>query len=369
MTADAVVIGGGFYGTCIAIYLSRVRGLSNVLLVEAEDALLQRASYTNQARVHNGYHYPRSFTTAYRSRVNLPRFVNDWPAAVNTEFHKLYAIAKVGSKVTSAQFVRFCREIGAEVRPAEQTFAKLFNPALIERAFEVQEYGFDTRVLANWAEDELRSSGVEVNLGCRVNGVFLCEKTRLRVTHRDSNGSEAEIFTDNVLNCTYSGLNHLGGDFAGVSSGLKQEITEMALVDLPDSLRGISVTVMDGPFFSFMPFPARGLNTLSHVRYTPHLNWQDEAGRNPYSCLDSYPKDTRALRIIRDSARYVPHLSNARYVDSIYEIKTVLQKNEGNDGRPILFERSASTPGLISVLGGKLDNIYDVLEKLDEEKF
>ena len=69
---DAVVIGGGFYGTAIASYLVRTRGLRRVLLVEREPVLLSRASFHNQARVHNGYHYPRSFTTAYRSRVNLP---------------------------------------------------------------------------------------------------------------------------------------------------------------------------------------------------------------------------------------------------------------------------------------------------------
>ena len=37
---------------------------------------------------------------------------------------------------------------------------------------------------------------------------------------------------------------------------------------------------MCGPFFSLMPFPAAGLQTLSHVRYTPHFAWleRDHAG-------------------------------------------------------------------------------------------
>lgn len=72
MTAlDAVIIGGGFYGSAIAVYLAKQRGFKHIVLVEREDSLLKRASHNNQARVHNGYHYPRSFTTAYRSRVNL----------------------------------------------------------------------------------------------------------------------------------------------------------------------------------------------------------------------------------------------------------------------------------------------------------
>jgi len=60
---DAVIIGAGFYGSAIAIYLARERGLKNIVLIERESALMLRASYNNQARVHNGYHYPRSFTT------------------------------------------------------------------------------------------------------------------------------------------------------------------------------------------------------------------------------------------------------------------------------------------------------------------
>ena len=75
--ADAIIIGGGFYGSIIALYLKKIRGLKKVVLIEKEKSLLKRASYNNQARIHNGYHYPRSFTTAYRSRVNFPKFIND----------------------------------------------------------------------------------------------------------------------------------------------------------------------------------------------------------------------------------------------------------------------------------------------------
>ena len=69
-TADAVVVGGGFFGCKIAIELRR-RGFSHVVLCERESALMRRASYANQARVHNGYHYPRSLVTAERSRRNF----------------------------------------------------------------------------------------------------------------------------------------------------------------------------------------------------------------------------------------------------------------------------------------------------------
>ena len=73
--------------------------------------------------------------------------------------------------------------------------------------------------------------------------------------------------------------------------------------------------------------------------------------------------------MVRDVSRYLPAILNAKYVDSLFEIKTVLVKSEGDDGRPILFEKHQGLPGCYSILGGKIDNIYDVLARLDEEYF
>jgi hypothetical protein len=191
----------------------------------------------------------------------------------------------------------------------------------------------------------------------------------LQVSLAPNDGPEELIACRYVFNCTYSGLNQFKGDFPGTGTRLKQEITEMALVQAPPALEGLGITVMDGPFFSMMPFPARGLHTLSHVRYTPHMHWNDEPGTDPYQKLDRYERETRVDRMLRDVGRYLPAVLDAKYVDSLFEIKTVLVKNEGDDGRPILFERHSALPGCYSVLGGKIDNIYDVLEKLDAESF
>ncbi|MDP1871619.1 MAG: FAD-dependent oxidoreductase [Gallionella sp.] len=368
LAVDAVIIGGGFYGAAIAIYLAKQRGLKRVVLVERESALLTRASYNNQARVHNGYHYPRSYTTAFRSQVNLPRFVHDWPGAVKQDFTKLYAIARRNSKVTAKQFVRFCKEIGAKMEPADQSLRQLFEARLIEDIFVVEEYAFDSSMLARWAEQELNECGVEMRLGTSVKKIDYFNHF-LRVFLQDQEGGEAEIVSRYVFNCTYSGLNQFAGDFPGTSAALKQEITEMALMQAPPLLRNLGVTVMDGPFFSMMPFPARGLHTLSHVRYTPHNNWLDQPRLDPYQRMASYHCETRVERMMRDVSRYMPAIADAKYVESLFEVKTILVKNEGDDGRPILFERHSLMPNCYSILGGKIDNIYDVLEKLDAESF
>lgn len=360
-----VIVGGGFYGVSIAIYLAERYRIQDIQLIEAEGALLTRASYNNQARVHNGYHYPRSFTTAYRSRVNLPRFVRDWPQVVKQDFTKIYAIARRNSKVTSKQFERFCNEIGASIRPVPAGVKSLFEKTLIEDVFQVDEYAFDSSRLASLAQQELQRLGVKVRFHTTAVSILKAPGGLLDVVAR-SKDEEVQIRCQHLFNCTYAGINQLGGDFHGTATGLKHEITEMALMALPAQLQDLGITVMDGPFFSLMPFPARGLHTLSHVRYTPHLQWLDEPGVDPRRKLEQYDRQSRVDRMVRDVQRYLPSIAEARYVESLFEVKTVLQKNEGDDGRPILFERHEELPGCYSVLGGKIDNVYDCLEKIDE---
>lgn len=369
-TLDAVIIGGGFYGSVVAVYLARNRGLKKVILLEKEPKLLLRASYNNQARIHNGYHYPRSFITGFRSRVNLPRFLKDWPKVAKKDFVKLYAIARCNSKVTAKQFQRFCDDIGAKIEPAESTLKQLFDPRLIEDVFSVEEYAFDATRLADWAVQELRNSGVEVHYSTNAFAISRSPSDKwLTVGIQSNSGDASSITCRYVFNCSYSGLNQFSGDFPCTQTSLKQEVTEMAIIEAPQALKDIGITVMDGPFFSMMPFPALGQHSLSHVRYTPHFSWQDKKGIDPYIKLDNYDRATRFDRMIRDVSRYLPSAIRAKYLDSLFEVKTVLVKNEEDDGRPILFEKHEELPGCYSILGGKIDNIYDIFDKLDSEEF
>lgn len=360
MKHDAIIIGGGFYGCSLAIYLAQQKGLKNILILEQESKIMQRASYTNQARVHNGYHYPRSFTTAYRSRINLPRFVKHWPDAIVNDFEKLYAIPKTASKVTAKQFFRFCSEIGAEVSIANPKYSGLFDDRRTDQVYSVKEFAFDTSILAQYCVEDMEKAGIQLHLEERVTG-FTSTAQGCEINTNKSSYLSAFVF-----NCTYAGITHIPG-YPKVHTGIKQEITEMALLQVPKELEKVGITVMDGPFFSVMPFPARKLHTLSHVRYTPHTAWPDNNKVSPYEKLDKYPQETRVDRMIRDTARYLPCISNSEYRDSLFEVKTILQKNEGDDGRPILFNRHKEDSRCFSILGGKIDNIFDVFERMDNE--
>lgn len=365
---EALIVGGGFFGATIAEYLVLERGINEVTLVEREPELLCRASFANQARVHNGYHYPRSFVTAFRSRVNLPYFVRDHAEAVRKDFTKVYAIARSGSKVNARQFERFCLEIGADFELADNSLKSLFDAHFVEAVYRVQEYAFDATKLRERMQSALVRCGVDIRLDSAVKEVRpVGDQFEVKIVRGDI---EYCMRVKWVFNCTYSSLNHIGfTEGKAVRTALKHEIAELGLIRPPAELVSVGVTVMDGQFFSTMPFPALGLHTLSHVRYTPHDSWEDRMGLNPRARLEEYSKDSRLERMLRDVVRWMPCMRNAEPAGTMFEVKTVLVRNEADDGRPILFERHSQWPRFFSVLGGKLDNVYDILERLRAEKF
>ena len=357
---DAVIIGGGFYGCALAVFL-RQHGHQVMILEEGVD-LMTRASYVNQARIHNGYHYPRSFITAWRSLVNFPRFVLDFRESVDNSFEKIYAIARRGSKVNAFQFRQFCQNIGAPIRPASPSVKRLFNSDLIEDVFTVREFAFNAAVLRDLIRDKLKRLDVPVHFNTSAGHVEQADGDHLIVTLATGESIRAEA----VFNCTYAQINTVLHNSGLPLLPMKYEITELALIEPPTELRQLGITVMDGPFFSTMPFPAEGLHSLSHVRYTPHESWTDliDGYRNPYEYLARLDIHSNAPYMIRDAQRYLPALREAHHVQSLYEVKTVLMKNETDDGRPILCREDYGLKNLCLVMGGKIDNIYDVLKYL-----
>lgn len=360
-TYDVVIIGGGFYGLYLA---DRLAATQRVVVCERGPALMSRASYSNQARVHNGYHYPRSFLTAVRSRVNFPRFTAEFADAIHSSFRKVYAVARRGSKVTAAQFVESMRRIGAPIRSAPGPLTKLFDPAFIEASFLVEEAAFDAVKLCELLSSRALSAGVDIRLNTSVNRARRADADRLAVDIAGPSGSTT-IVARHVFNCAYSRLNEPNFASALPVVPLKHELAEMALVEVPDELRELGITVMDGPFFSLMPFPARGLHTLSHVRYTPHAQACDVEGTLHSGCktLERQPRNTAYAHMIRDAARYLPSIAKSSHRDSLWEIKTLLPRSETDDSRPILFRADHGLAGYHLVMGGKIDNVYDVAEE------
>ncbi|NJK72391.1 MAG: FAD-dependent oxidoreductase [Synechococcaceae cyanobacterium SM2_3_60] len=315
---DSVIIGGGFYGLYIAEYLARLG--QRVCLCEAEADVMQRASYVNQARVHNGYHYPRNTLTALRSRVLFPKFAHEFQDCIVTEFRNYYLVGKQLSKVTASQFERFCQRIGASLVADPSFLGNRLSRTLVEAVYHAPEYTFNSDRLKTTMLDRLGRTNITLALSTVV--LRVSEAAQGLAVLLQSPVGEQQIETRQVFNCTYAGMNRLNAQSNLPLLPLKHELTEICLMQVPESLEHVGLTLMCGPFFSLMPFPARGLHSLTHVRYTPHLAWTDTAAA-VYRTARWQPDRSAWKRMRQDVRRYLPSITDCEYRDSLWDLKTV----------------------------------------------
>ncbi|MDX7952950.1 FAD-dependent oxidoreductase [Lichenihabitans sp. Uapishka_5] len=357
---DVIVIGAGFYGCALAEHLAR-QGKS-VLVCEMGAMPLERASAVNQARVHTGFHYPRSFATALRSWHNFERFTRDYNEAVIRDFQMLYAIARYRTKVNARRFSGMFQAIGAPLRVASPAQKALFTPDLVEDVFACTEYAFDYTVMRRLLMERLAALPVTFAYRSKVTRVERRQEDVLAIRLEN----EPDIEAVQVFNVTYSQINAVLKSSGLERLPLKHELVEIALVKPPSELEGLAVTMMDGAFFSAMPYPAAQAYSLTHVRYTPHMTWTDEDDvPTPYDIAASVPHRTRWRHMMNDARRYMPALGQVTWQSSLFDVKTIPIRNERDDGRPILLQAHTELPGFHSVLGSKIDNIYDLFDAID----
>lgn len=355
---DALIVGGGFFGLCLALFLRSVT--RSILLVEAEPQLMERASRVNQARVHTGFHYPRSALTAGRSLILHRRFAQDFPTSIVDGFEMLYAVASRQSKVTAHRFHRMFADMGAPISVAKPGQRALFEPSRIAGVFSCREHAFDYTRLRGQLAGRADAAGIEIRPG--TSAVHLVDRgARARVTLSDG----SEIAASHVFDVTYSRINLLRHAAGLPLLPVKHEAAEVALIAPPPELERLGITVMDGPFFSAMPYPPAGLHSLTHVRYTPARSWTDDGkGLGEHARHDAgHEGESSARFMLQDAARYMPVMASAEWRRSMHEVKTVMLRSEGDDARPILYRRDPGSR-LTSILGAKLDNIYDLFDQV-----
>jgi glycine/D-amino acid oxidase-like deaminating enzyme len=354
-----VVVGGGFYGCSLAIHFAK-KG-ADVTLLEKNSDIMQMASYNNQARVHGGYHYPRSFLTARRSRENYSLFSDAYKPAIESSFKKLYVIAKKFSHINKGQFFNFCKKVEAPIELAPPAVKALFNSDLVEEVYGVEEMAFNAEILKAICITEIQKLKVKVKTDTKVEGIFAGNDSKLQAR------TSSETFeADQIYIAAYSATNRILFDSKLPLVPLKHEWTEMALIEPPSVLKNYGITLMDGPFWSMMPFPSTAWHTLSHVRYTPHSNWQDTLTKFADVQPGELERKSNAVKMIRDASRYCPSIEDSVYKNSLWETKSILPRSDSNDSRPILFLPHHGLKNLFVVLGGKIDNIFDIISEVDK---
>lgn len=371
MPYDKIIIGAGLYGLYAAHRCGRAG--DRVLVLEKDPGPFMRATYINQARVHMGYHYPRSYATAIKSAGYFQRFCRDYDFCLLKEFDQIYATSAHFSWTSAEDFRRFCRV--ADIRCDDVSPDKYFNPGQCDGAFLTTEYTYDAQILKERFLREIAAlPNVTIEYGQRPRSIQ-------RV------GSAWQVKTDSLtaeapflLNATYAGVNEIHAMMGFEPFKIKYELCEIILCTVDEKLKNTGITVMDGPFFSIMPFGCTGLHSLTSVTFTPHVTSHDSlptfacqqrsgglcTPNNLYNCNECPAKPASAWPMMSQLARkYLKPEYGFEYKGSLFSMKPILKASEIDDSRPTVIRQYEQDPMFVSVLSGKINTVYDLDEVLD----
>lgn len=372
MRFDAVIIGGGIFGCYAALYLAG-KG-ARVALLEKENRLFQKASLVNQARLHGGYHYPRSVATAALSDEHKERFTAEHRQFVNFAFEKYYAIDRFGSFTDPQQFERFCRHLNIPCERIQEH--PLFNFNRLEALYKTVEYSFDPVLLG-----EHYRSRVETHAD-----IVVFKNTRITKASSDGPNWHLEIesplithhsslIAPTVINATYAATNAVNRLFGVRDIDLTHEISEIAFIT-SGQFRDMGLTVMDGPFGSIMPYGLSGLLSLSSVAYTHHKISYDNLPRfdcqqpeldprcrpeAPGICTECERRPpSNAGKMLRQMQQYFADSVHFEHLFSYFTIKSKLKASYIDDGRPTEISMLCERPRLYCLFAGKVNSIYEI---------
>ena len=371
---DKIILGAGLFGLYAASYVAK-KG-ERVLVLEYDDEPFKRATHSNQARVHMGYHYPRSYTTAIKSAHYFERFNREYETCIHKAFKKIYATSNQFSWSNAEQFQSFCSAV--DIPCYEVSPHHYFNKGMCDGAFEAMEYTYDAQILKAQLLAEIKQlPQVEILYNCRISSI-LKEDAYYIV----SNASNSMYKTPFILNATYASINQVHHLLGCPPFKIKYELCEIILCKVNDALKDVGITVMDGPFFSIMPFGKTGYHSLTSVTFTPHKTSYDalphfdcqEKSQGYCSpsqlgnCNDCLAKPKSAWRYMSALAqKYLKTDYEFEYVSSLFSIKPILMASEIDDSRPTVIKQYSSNPTFISVLSGKINAVYDLEEVLNGE--
>ena len=250
---------------------------------------------------------------------------------------------------------------------------------MCDGVFRTREYTYDAMILKDYLLSKLEQYPSLVDIKYGVNVISIDRDSDSYVINTDDGNSYKSGF---VLNATYAGTNQILDMVGFEKFGIKYELCEIILCDVNEKLKNIGFTVMDGPFFSIMPFGKTGYHSLTSVTFTPHTTSYDEvptfdcqeksggfcSAVHLGNCNDCTAKPVSAFPYMANLARkYMLDDYGFEYRKSLFSMKPILMSSEIDDSRPTVIRKFSEKPTFVAVLSGKINTVYDLDEVLSDD--
>lgn len=339
------VIGAGFFGSTIAIKLSKKH---TVDLFEKQNDILNNASKINQFRFHLGYHYPRSYKTLKEINSSYKLFINFFSHKVLGNTKNYYAVANEGSKVNYKNYLKILKKFRLNYKISKTKFPQISNLILTNE-----------KILNYFKFKNILKKKI---LNSDVNLLLNTELKRQDIKRYDK-----------IIVCTYSSNNQIIENLAKKKNLTKHkyELIEKIIVKLPKKYKQKSYVVVDGKFVCLDPYLGTKYHLLSDVKYSkieviekykPFFISSKKRYLN--NTIIKNLKISNFKKFIKHSSYYLPFLKEAKYVGSFFTIRTLKLNVEKTD------ERTGNIDNIdkkfLSVLSGKWNTCVHVANRLNK---
>ena len=322
------VLGGGFYGCHLALALANDG--HDVELHEIRNDIFLGASGSIPARIHQGFHYPRSRMTRAACLEHQAAFMAAYGRFTKGVRVNIYAIAANHSLVDFDQYV--------DSLSGEVPFIQIHDPAEyglqnVEGAVLTGERHIVTDDVAAYFRTEL--------------------KDRIKLNTAPGELDSKEF--DWTIDCTFCANGNAGVDRY-----------EPCLVVLLWGPTDTAITIMDGPFGSLYPWKERwSLSSLSSAKWTPFSKdcktWEE--ANDVLQSLSEQEIGRQADAMIEDMRVFYPSLMAGR---GIAEFKTSIRAMplSGADTRLVDVQKAGDR--VLRVRAGKIDAIIHAEKAVKE---
>lgn len=321
------ILGAGWYGCHLAWRLSTLG--HDVELHESAQGIFAGASGAIPARLHLGFHYPRSRVTRAACQEHRAEFMALYGALTHGVPVNIYAIAAHDSIVDFGTYLQVLR--------GELEFVQLERP---------EELGLEN------VEGALLTGERHIVIE-RARAFFLAHLVDVLRLGMRPEDSDAATF-DWTVDCTFC---------ARDSEGIERY--EPCVTGLLAGPVGQAVTVMDGPFPSLYPWDEEaGLCSLTSAKFTPFGRYATREEAEAVLNGAGYLETMKRVYDMRDQLAHFWPASAGLFIVADARLSIRAMPRSGSDARLVDVVRTG--PRELRIRAGKIDAVMQAERRVLE---
>lgn len=322
-----LIIGAGWYGCHIA--KSLIEKKQSVTVFEKSSGVFGGASFNNQNRLHQGYHYPRCSKTREQSSRGFHIFKKKYPMLTQRLDYNIYAISNIESLIDYETYKAIMKSQGLKFE--DITDASPVELRNVAGLLDCEEEYICPYKSADYFDNVLKG---------RIN------------FDKEVSAKDVQVLKeqyDYVVDCTWG----------GILSFEKDLYYELCLYYIVKSeiFINMAITLMDGELFSIFPhgedkFTLTGVGTIVRGTYSEVSEANKAIVQLRREAEDIRSIDENLMNLV---LTYYPNfLDHFKFERAVVSMKTKFKSQ--TDSRYVKIYREDN---YIGVLSGKIDTIFD----------